>query len=108
MFSLSRRFTKQQRMSSAKFNNMDYATFIKREGPNNSTHNYRPKVLFGKYIVLKETKDGSQVKKFEVDSWDVAESLANKINNYKTTENGKTRSNTNSQRFVPKPKRRDH
>ncbi len=66
---------------------MDYATFIKREGPNNSTHNYRPKVLFGKYIVLKETKDGSPVQKFTVDSWDVAESLANKINNYKAKTN---------------------
>jgi hypothetical protein len=77
---------------------MDYSTFIKREGPNNSTHNYRPKVLFGQYVVLKETKDGSPVKKFTVDSWDVAESLANKINNFKAPSNDKKRVRTATER----------
>jgi hypothetical protein len=57
--------------------------FLHSEIKNATGYNYRGKILFGQPIVLKETKNGTPIKKWVVDNLEVANILSNELNKNK-------------------------
>lgn len=54
--------------------------FLESESKKSKGYKYRAKVLYGQYIVLKETKNGTPIEKFIVDDFDKALKLAKALN----------------------------
>jgi len=54
--------------------------FIEKEGKKSKNYNYRAKVLWGQYIVLKETKNGTPIQKWIVDDYDKGKLIADELN----------------------------
>lgn len=57
--------------------------FLHSEIKNAANYHYRPKILFGEQIVLKETKNGTPIKKWIVDSFEIANILCKELNQNK-------------------------
>lgn len=54
--------------------------FLESEGKNSKGHKYRGKILWGQPVVLKETKNGTPVKKWIVDDLKTADYLSAELN----------------------------
>jgi hypothetical protein len=61
----------------------DEIKFLQYEAKQSAGYYYRPKIIFGQECVLKETKIGTPVKKFIVDSYDKAKYLSDELNKNK-------------------------
>jgi len=57
--------------------------FLHSEIKNATGYNYRGKILFGQPVVLKETKNGTPIKKWTVDSLEIANYLSKELNSNK-------------------------
>lgn len=58
----------------------DQKKFLQIEGKKSKGYKYRSKILWGDFIVLKETISGTPLKKWIVDNMEVAEFLADQLN----------------------------
>ena len=56
-------------------------SFLQSESKKSKGYKYRGKILFGQFIVLKETEAGTPVQKWTVDGLDKAHSLSKELNN---------------------------
>jgi hypothetical protein len=65
--------------------------FLETEAKNSTGYNYRPKIIFGQECVLKETKAGTPVKKWIVDSYEKAKYLSEQLNKNKAFKNIKSK-----------------
>jgi len=57
--------------------------FLQKESKESKGYKYRAKILFGSPIVLKETENGTPIKKWEVDNFVKAQNLSNELNKNK-------------------------
>lgn len=57
--------------------------FLQTEAKQSKDYHYRPKIIFGQECILKETKIGTPVKKWVVDSYDKAKYLSEELNKNK-------------------------
>jgi len=58
----------------------DEKHFLETEGKHSKGYVYRCKLLWGDWIILKETKNGTPVKKWTIDSYEIGCELANQLN----------------------------
>lgn len=57
--------------------------FLESEAKQSEGYHYRPKIIFGQECILKETKIGTPVKKWIVESYDKAKYLSGELNKNK-------------------------
>jgi hypothetical protein len=66
--------------------------FLQKEGKESKGYKYRAKILWGSPIVLKETENGTPIKKWEVDNLNIAQELSKELNknkNFRKIKKGK-------------------
>jgi len=61
----------------------DELKFIQSEIKNSKGYKYRGKLLFGQFVVLKETEKGTPIKKWIVDTMEVANAISHELNTQK-------------------------
>lgn len=59
---------------------LDEKKFLQSEGKKSKGFKYRPKILWGDTIILKEKENGQPVQKFIVDSWEIADYMSKQLN----------------------------